>query len=146
MFLKYRKQLRNRRWLACMGFALALVFTGTTASQASPASQSLPRLSLPTARQVDPVEASQTQLAWHRFRRGVRGPVYHYGFGPHCGPQVPTTRTMQNNLFQSHQWKGEYPVCQPLYAPNFGHHETRWRRFPGDGCCDDGPLLEVHAF
>jgi hypothetical protein len=53
---------------------------------------------------------------------------------------------MQNNIFQSHQWKGEYPVFQPLYLPNYGHYQTQWRRFPGEGCCGDGPIPGMHAF
>jgi hypothetical protein len=73
----------------------------------------------------------------------VRGPVFHYGFGPACGPQVPTTRTMQNNVFQSHQWKGEYPVFQPFYLPNYGHYQTHWRRFPGEPCGINGPMLHT---
>src|SRR4051812_30018618 len=69
-----------------------------------------------------------------------------YWTGAYCGPQVPTTRTMQNNVLQSHQWKGEYPVCQPLYAPQFGHYETHWRQFPGEVCPGGGPVPELHAF
>lgn len=78
---------------------------------------------------------------------GVRGPVYNYGFGFNCAncPQVPTTRTIRNNLWQSKQWKGEYPVCQPLYAPNFGHFQTKWNRFPGDECFDS-PSMAVRPF
>lgn len=64
-------------------------------------------------------------------------PHGQYPYGPYpygCATPVPTLKSMQNYWWQSHQWRGDFPICQPLYEPNFGHFGTRWRLFPGSEC------------
>lgn len=59
---------------------------------------------------------------------------------------VPTLRSMQNHFWQEHQWRADYPVCQPLYVPTYGHFGTRWRTFPGTDCYGVGPAPSGQPF
>jgi hypothetical protein len=54
---------------------------------------------------------------------------------------VPTLKTMQNHAWQCHQWRADYPVCQPFSSPTYGHFGTRWRGFPAPPCNGSGALL-----
>ena len=140
------RDVRALRIVAGGTLTLLTTFAWASLCCASPASHSSASSLEIAAADVAQAKPHDLQLAWYPYGRGIRGPVYHYSYGPSCGPMVPTTRTMKNNLWQSHQWKGEYPVFQPLYAPNFGHYQTRWRSFPGEDCTPAGPILDVHPF
>jgi hypothetical protein len=99
----------------------------------------LPSASLPSP--IAATVAEPMQVAGLPY--GPRPPYWHHG----CpAPPVPTLKNMQNYMWQSHQWRADYPVCQPLYVPTYGHFGTRWRLFPGTDCYGIGPAPPGQPF
>jgi hypothetical protein len=94
---------------------------------------------LPAALALPPLTATVSEPAQ------VAGYPYGYGWYPRygnygCATPTPTLKTMQNYMWQSHQWRGDFPVGQPLYETNYGYFGTRWRRFPGSDCYGARPM------